>query len=358
MVNTYLRVVVRLNRVCLKVGRREAVKAGHIDGAPPEIVLILASADDLKGSRAPGEDPRHGRRDHPGYPCRAALHSDPWLRRTRRRRREEIAYQGFNDGTVYPQKRGENYIYEGLILRFMKSHWQYHDATNVVGYYSSPVIARRRSSIPAELEASTKNFFSGASGRHRSRQRPSAWCKSTTDLRKTLWVSATTTSTTARLPVYGKALVRLIDFIRDARGVKHRRPKPKVNIIAHSMGGLHRPRSGAVHLSGARRARRRAHQQDRDARHAAPGNLVPGSPGLDRDRREQELEQFNPDRQTEPPKTRRRSSTSHEHFPPERLLTVVGTNYRTYGPAVASWLNRLFSSPASSARTTTAATAW
>ena len=52
---------------------------------------------------------------------------------------KRIAYQGFNDGTVYPQKRGENYIYEGLILRFMKSDWQYQDATNVVGYYSNPV---------------------------------------------------------------------------------------------------------------------------------------------------------------------------------------------------------------------------
>jgi hypothetical protein len=36
---------------------------------------------------------------------------------------KQMAYQGFNDGTVYPQKRGENYIYEGLILRFMKSDW-------------------------------------------------------------------------------------------------------------------------------------------------------------------------------------------------------------------------------------------
>lgn len=26
---------------------------------------------------------------------------------------KRIAYQGFNDGTVYPEKRGENYIYEG-----------------------------------------------------------------------------------------------------------------------------------------------------------------------------------------------------------------------------------------------------
>src|SRR5438046_7540734 len=52
---------------------------------------------------------------------------------------KKIAYQGFNDGTVYPQKRGENYIYEGLILRFLKSNWQYRDATNVVGYYGSAI---------------------------------------------------------------------------------------------------------------------------------------------------------------------------------------------------------------------------
>jgi hypothetical protein len=26
---------------------------------------------------------------------------------------KRVAYQGFNDGTVYPGKRGENYIYEG-----------------------------------------------------------------------------------------------------------------------------------------------------------------------------------------------------------------------------------------------------
>jgi hypothetical protein len=54
---------------------------------------------------------------------------------------KRIAYQGFNDGTVYPQKRGESYIYEGLILRFLKSSWRYQDATNVIGYYADP---RRR----------------------------------------------------------------------------------------------------------------------------------------------------------------------------------------------------------------------
>ena len=53
---------------------------------------------------------------------------------------KRIAYQGFNDGTVYPNKRGDNYIYEGMILKFMKSAWQYQDATNVVGYFPTPVV--------------------------------------------------------------------------------------------------------------------------------------------------------------------------------------------------------------------------
>src|SRR3954471_24390661 len=69
----------------------------------------------------------------------------------------KATYQGFNDGTVYPQKRGENYIYEGMILRFMKSAWQYQDATNVVGYYPKEILQAR--DIPAELSDLDPGFF-------------------------------------------------------------------------------------------------------------------------------------------------------------------------------------------------------
>src|SRR5215212_2385401 len=73
---------------------------------------------------------------------------------------KKIAYQGFNDGTVYPQKRGENYIYEGLILRFLKSGWQYQDATNVIGYYGE-VVREKPLPIPEELkELDDLGFFS------------------------------------------------------------------------------------------------------------------------------------------------------------------------------------------------------
>ena len=84
---------------------------------------------------------------------------------------KRIAYQGFNDGTVYPQKRGENYIYEGLVLRFIKSHWRYHDATNVVGYYreeiaTPPVLPEQLGGARADIRATFKRleeagFFSG-----------------------------------------------------------------------------------------------------------------------------------------------------------------------------------------------------
>src|SRR6266850_691615 len=73
---------------------------------------------------------------------------------------KRIAYQGFNDGTVYPGKRGENYIYEGLILRFMKSHWEYQDATNVVGYYGEEI--QQKPDIPEELKEFDPTFFSGS----------------------------------------------------------------------------------------------------------------------------------------------------------------------------------------------------
>ena len=72
----------------------------------------------------------------------------------------QVAYQGFNEGTVYPHKRGENYIYEGLILKYLKSHWQYHDATNVVGYYANPV--ENALDLPEPLRALDPKYFSAS----------------------------------------------------------------------------------------------------------------------------------------------------------------------------------------------------
>ena len=60
-----------------------------------------------------------------------------------------------------------NYIYEGMILRFMKSHWQYQDATNVIGYYGKPVV--EPATIPAELERSSTRLLLRAPATRTSR---------------------------------------------------------------------------------------------------------------------------------------------------------------------------------------------
>jgi hypothetical protein len=251
---------------------------------------------------------------------------------------KKIAYQGFNDGTVYPQKRGENYIYEGLILRFMKSRWIYNDATNIVGYYDRPVM-RDRSSIPAELAGFNLNLFSG----HKVVIDPGtalSLVRSSTDVRKTLWVFRYyDLDDREDFKRYGNALVRLISFIRTLAEHKHQ-AVPKVNIIAHSMGGLI-----------VREAVQRSYAKGEAPKHI--NKIVTlGTPhqgisfqvlkdwiGIGA---ASELEQFNPEGQKDP-KNPVRFEKFAEHFPPERVLTVVGTNYRTYGPAVANWLNRAFS---------------
>jgi hypothetical protein len=267
---------------------------------------------------------------------------------------KRIAYQGFNDGTVYPQKRGENYIYEGLILRFMKSDWQYQDATNVVGYYSTSV-ANTTQKLPAELTPLDKSYFTGdrvvidpAMARNLVR--------SSNDPCKTLWVFRYYDLDDRQFAGYGNALVRLIAFIRDLAALKSTSgtPQPKVNIIAHSMGGL--LVREAVQVTYPELGKRASDYINKIVTLGTPHQGI--SFQFLRDwiklDAEQELEHFNPKFQGDEDvagrigKFRgRRNEAAYpyfkEHFPVERLLTVVGTNYRTYGVTAASWMNRLFS---------------
>jgi len=261
---------------------------------------------------------------------------------------KKIAYQGFNDGTVYPQKRGENYIYEGLILRFLKSRrWTYNDATNIVGYYNSPVI-RDKKSIPAELKGFGHDLFSG----HKIVIDPGMalnLVNSEIDVRKTLWVFRYyDLEDREDFKRYGEALVRLIKFIETlTENKQHKNPdrnkpqtKPKVNIIAHSMGGLI-----------VREAVQRTYPKGEAPKHINK-IITLGTPhqGISfqvikdwiKIGAGEELEQFNPKKQ-ESADNPVGFNKFADHFPPERVLTVVGTNYRTYGPVVASWLNRAFS---------------
>jgi hypothetical protein len=257
---------------------------------------------------------------------------------------KRIAYQGFNDGTVYPGKRGENYIYEGLILRLLKSDWEYKDATNVIAYYGSE---QRDQELPQDLDA-MQQFFADRlildEGVRRSIER------TTSRVRNTVWVFRYYDLDDRRFPLYGAALVRLIAFIRDLASDREEEATgepPKVNIIAHSMGGL-------IVREAVQITYPRLYGKERAAADHINKIVTLGTPhqgisfqllkdwiGPDA---QQEIERFNPDFQAD--ESNQASYRQFQrHFPLERLLTVVGTNYRTYGTSVSSLANRLFSVP-------------
>ncbi|HEX6113314.1 MAG TPA: hypothetical protein VFZ10_13485 [Geminicoccaceae bacterium] len=261
-----------------------------------------------------------------------------------------LAYQGFNDGSVYPHKRGENYIYEGLILRLLKHRRRYYDATNVVGYFANPVTDAQP--IPADLAELDANFFTG----HKvviDAGMALRLLQSEGDPFCTVWVFRYYDLNDRTFGVYGEALVRLIQFIQALLKIRaradpaHQKTPPKVNIIAHSMGGL-------IVREAIQRTYPRLTGRADGADQAINKVITLGTPHkgisfqLIRELRwlgieaEQELEHFNPETQ------KKQSNEAawvnfHKHFPRERLLTVVGTNYRTYGVRSSTWANRLFS---------------
>ena len=253
----------------------------------------------------------------------------------------QIAYQGFNEGTVYPQKRGENYIYEGLVLKYLKSQWHYHDATNVVGYYSSPVVDE--TDLPEPLRALDPKYFSD----HRVVIDPGTaldLISTPEDPRRSLWIFRYYDLNDRRFATYGEALVRLIDFIRDLTALKSGDPKPPVNIIAHSMGGLIVREAVQVTLPGL--GRKAADCINKIVTLGTPHKGIAFQVARDVKfvEAEEELERFNPEAQADPANPWGWTNFG-KHFPAERVLCIVGTNYRTYGTRVATVMNRLFSTP-------------
>jgi len=267
---------------------------------------------------------------------------------------KKLTYQGFNDGSVYPNKQGENYIYEGMLLRFIKSDWRYQDATNVVGYYSrkvesEPVFPRRLQYLKDQNvinkfdRLKEAGYFSGdkiiinpAMALH--------LIESTEDPCRSIWVFRYYDLNDRKFATYGKALVRLIDFIRELAMMQDG-VKPKVNIIAHSMGGLivreAVQRSYPEHENGPLKA------EDYINKIVTLGTPHRGVTfqvfkywmGI---AAEDDFKHFNPRFQADATNP---ASYKHfkDHFPPERLLTVVGTNYRSYAPIPATALNQFFS---------------
>jgi pimeloyl-ACP methyl ester carboxylesterase len=249
-----------------------------------------------------------------------------------------LTYYGFNDGTVYPQKRGENYIYEGMILRFLKSGWRYRDATNVVGYYGADVT--EASNRPPALDDFSESFFKD----DKIVVDPAmalAFRKGADPVRS-LWVFRYYDLNDRNFERYGIALKRLIELVRALVTLKTGAKQPKVNIIAHSMGGLIVRQALQVAYPNGKAAEAVNKVVTLGTPHQGIAfqllrslkwlNLEAGN----------EIEQFNPDLQrdeTNPASFKNLGKA----FPLDRLMTVVGTNYRAFDVGPATLLNRLVS---------------
>jgi hypothetical protein len=251
---------------------------------------------------------------------------------------KRIAYQGFNDGTVYPGKRGENYIYEGMVLKFLKASYTYFDATNVAGYYAKPQDDGRP--LPPELAALDlePDFFRGSLVLD-----PAMACalvrRPPEEIRRTLWVFRYY-DLERTFAAYAQALRRLVQFIRALARAEDEQP-PRVNIIAHSMGGL--IVREALQVTYPEAGEDPADHVNKVVTLGTPHQgisfqLLSNWIGVEAD---DELERFNPGNQDD---ARRPHSFRNldKHFDPRRVLTVVGTNYRAYGNRIASGLNRVF----------------
>lgn len=241
------------------------------------------------------------------------------------------AYQGFNEGTVYPGRRGDNYIYEGFLLRALKStDYPYDDATNVVGYYSSPVSSPGGDLGPWSAEDTEGTVVIDHTVARRVLREAA---------RGTIWVYRFYDLSPRSLRTYGQGLVRLVSLIRKAVEAREPGSFTGVDLVCHSMGGLvMREALLAMHAADPGSAARLVHRvvtlgtpHRGIAFQRLPRWLVESLPGVSGG--SDELDSFSP-RST-------RFLELEKAFPSERILTVVGTNYRSYSVGPASLLNRL-----------------
>ena len=240
-------------------------------------------------------------------------------------------YQGFNDGTVYADRRGDNYIYEGFVLRALKSRdHPYRDATNVVGYYAAELGAppeigdldrdEVEGTIVLDPATEARVLESGSAG--------------------TIWIYRYYDLRPRALRRYGEGLRRLVHLI-EACAQRRGEAFDGVDIVAHSMGGLV-VREGVLAMEAAEHgsARRRIHRivtlgtpHRGISFQRAPDWLLRVLPGVEQ--ASDELASFDP--------ASMRFQAWQKAFDARNVLTVVGTDYRSYGVGVATKLNRLSS---------------
>ncbi|NEP37148.1 hypothetical protein, partial [Moorena sp. SIO3B2] len=162
---------------------------------------------------------------------------------------------------------------------------------------------------------------------------------------RSIWVFRYYDLKERKFDTYGNALVRLIYLIRELTA-NQAGVKPKVNIIAHSMGGL--IAREAVQVTYPSLGLKAEDYINKIITLGTPHQGITfqiledwlgfgGELGA-----QEELERFNLKNQS---KLNNPYSFQNfeKHFPLERLLTIVGTNYKSYNLRQASFLNRVFS---------------
>lgn len=251
-----------------------------------------------------------------------------------------LTHQGFNVGSYYPHKRGQNYIYPGFVLSMIRSKYGYQDATNTIGYYS-----REQSGVPDPLPDKVatlpRSHFEGSVLLDPFSLQE--MLERGVDMRRTIWVFRYYDLGTRTFEAYRAALMRMIELIQDVVELQTG-AREGVNVIAHSMGGL------------IARDTLQIGYKTKEAAHAAVNKLVTlGTPhqGISFQRlprldwlglsAEDELEAFHPETQSNAGQPGSFKNFGRS-FDPQRLLCVVGTNYVEYS-RLASLANRLFSLP-------------
>lgn len=258
----------------------------------------------------------------------------------------ETTYYGFNDGTTYPHKLGEDYIYEGMLLKFLKTRFRkrgtsevftYEDATNAIRYqpYDTP---NTEPAVPAlqELQrlvlggkAPSPEQVSWLTGPVQLQPRVAARFRNQP---RSIWVYRYYDFKTRELPYYAQQLDRVIQMVRTVTGA------PSVNLICHSMGGL-----VARYLIQKRYADRKTAERiiNKWVTLGTPHRGIAFNvlPNLDL----WELEYFNRERLRQDDLFGPNLESIEEWFDPDRLLCVVGTNHRTYNVGIATALNQLAS---------------
>jgi len=241
------------------------------------------------------------------------------------------AYQGFNDGTVYPRKRGENFIYEGFVLRALKSRvYHYDDATNVIGYYAgSGRPGETTGTVSLDEEVAKAVLRDAGPG--------------------TIWVYRYYDLLPREMPRYGQGLVELIRLIKRAYDQREEPlPFDQVDIVAHSMGGLVVREALRQLYTGAAPGEDPPAEPPDEAKALVHKVVTLGTPhrgiafqwlphwalavlpGLNR--ASEEVDAFSPKRTD--------FNDVHTWFDVTRILTVVGTNHATYNQ-VSSGMNQL-----------------